>query len=212
MNVGDQINRLIFDQPYRLSDGIFICECGNIRIYNKTRVVEGRIKSCGCYSKEAAAERLRKAVTKHGYGFLNNPTYSSWRAMRERCLYKKNKRYNKYGGAGIEIDPEWSDFNKFLSDMGERPSGKTLDRIDPNGGYFKENCQWADTTQQCFNQRKRKDNKSGKAGVKKEGNKWRAEIKKNKILYNLGLFAEFELAVQARESAEIELYGRLKGW
>jgi len=82
-----------------------------------------------------------------------NPTYSSWRAMRDRCLCPTNKDYPRYGGAGVTVDARWDDFAVFLADMGERPPGTTLDRLDGTLGYTPLNCRWATPAQQSANRR-----------------------------------------------------------
>ena len=87
--------------------------------------------------------------TKHGMD--GTPTHTSWRAMRQRCNHINNKDYKYYKGKNISYDPSWENFLNFLKDMGERPEGHTLDRIDNTKGYFKENCRWATPIQQSFN-------------------------------------------------------------
>lgn len=79
-------------------------------------------------------------------------TYNSWLGMKQRCNNPKHHKYPAYGGRGIYHDWRWSDFENFLSDMGERPEGKTLDRYpDKNGNYFKDNCRWATSIEQNNN-------------------------------------------------------------
>lgn len=80
--------------------------------------------------------------------------YNSWKSMKARCLNKNHDAYSKYGGRGITICHNWIDsFDRFLSDMGPRPIGTSLDRIDNEKGYYPENCRWADSKQQNNNQR-----------------------------------------------------------
>lgn len=84
--------------------------------------------------------------------YLSNPTeYHSWASMKARCSNSNDKRFAHYGGRGITVCDRWFRFENFLEDMGERPKGKTLDRIDNNKGYYKENCRWADFTTQLNN-------------------------------------------------------------
>lgn len=85
------------------------------------------------------------------------PEYSSWRAMKERCCNKRNRAYKNYGERGIKVCDRWLDradgFNNFLNDMGKRPEGYSLDRIDNDGDYCPENCKWSDRQQQNINRR-----------------------------------------------------------
>ncbi len=89
-----------------------------------------------------------------------SPTYNSWRAMIERCTYARHPKYAYYGGRGISVHPDWlgrTGFARFLADLGERPDGKTLDRIDPNGHYVPDNCRWATWPEQVWNKRNIRD-------------------------------------------------------
>lgn len=80
-----------------------------------------------------------------------NPTYRSWAAMKQRCLDPNSQAYARYGGRGISICERWRSFENFVSDMGERPAGLTIDRIDPDGNYEPRNCRWATMLQQNHN-------------------------------------------------------------
>lgn len=117
---------------------LFKCECGLEKIINKATVVSGKIKTCGCFKKCSVKNKFYR-------------TYVSWFSMRGRCLNDKRKDFKYYGGKGIKICNRWDKFENFLEDMGERPNGKSLDRIDNNKGYNKENCKWADEKEQKSN-------------------------------------------------------------
>jgi len=121
-----------------------VCDCGTKRAVTAGALSFGSSKSCGCGQLESA--------TKHG--MWGTPTWQSWEAMKKRCLNPKAVNYNDYGGRGLSICQEWVEsFEAFLRDMGERPEGKTLDRIKNSEGYSKDNCQWSDIKTQQKNRR-----------------------------------------------------------
>lgn len=125
------------------------CTCGKIKSFRFLFLRSGKTKSCGCYRRENAAKILRKIVTTHGK--KGAPVYTSWQNMWQRCTNKKHKSYNLY--SSIKIDKDWKKFENFYRDMGDRPKGTTLDRINNLGPYCKENCRWATSKQQILNRR-----------------------------------------------------------
>lgn len=112
----------------------------------------------------------------------NHPLYASWKGMRNRCSNKNHERYKDYGARGIYVVPEWNDFKRFCLDMGDRPEGMSLDRIDNNGPYSKENCRWATATQQNRNSRKCKINLEIAEQIRKEPRN-RGKPKKGNLTY-----------------------------
>lgn len=124
------------------------CDCGATKEVASQHLIRGMVQSCGCYNKEKAIEKN----TKHGY--YGTPTYKSWDKMIQRCTNPKCREYMWYGKRGITICEEWKDFANFVADMGERPKGTTIDRIDVNLGYFKRNCRWASAKTQANNTRR----------------------------------------------------------
>jgi hypothetical protein len=106
--------------------------------------------------------------------WVDKRTYGSFRAMKRRCEEKNDINYKYYGARGIKVCEEWRLFKNFVSDMGIRPEGKTLDRINPNGNYEKSNCRWATAEQQIKNRRHRKDSltHNGITKTKKEWSEW----------------------------------------
>lgn len=125
-----------------------ICDCGNLKKVKGALLVRGGTKSCGCLLKEVNS----KSKITHGRSY--SPTYTTWIHMKDRCNNPKHTHFQHYGGRGIKICERWEyNFENFLEDMGERPKGYTLNRIDNDGGYFKENCLWSSDLDQANNKR-----------------------------------------------------------
>ena len=128
---------------------VYRCDCGMDFVANIDNVNRGNTKSCGC---------LRRRVTRarsllNGHRTARTKTYVAWVNMKARCDNQNAREYANYGGRGIAYDPRWSDFTAFLADMGEAPSGLTLDRRDNEQGYAKDNCRWVSRAVQGLNKR-----------------------------------------------------------
>lgn len=121
------------------------CECGTLCNVLSSNLRTGHTKSCGCLDREKSSERM----TKHGrYG---TGTYESWTGMIQRCTNPNHTHYDRYGGRGITIHPPWMVFSNFYADMGEKPDGFSIERIDNSGNYEPGNCKWISPKEQARN-------------------------------------------------------------
>jgi len=125
-----------------------LCSCGERRTVYVRMLTTGKTKSCGCYRKEVL--HVRQAT----HGMSGTPEYRIWAHMNDRCHNQKDGGYPAYGGRGIRVCERWREsFENFYADMGDKPAGMSLDRIDNSGGYGPANCRWATSRQQNINKR-----------------------------------------------------------
>jgi len=124
---------------------VCVCECGKERVARKTKLRFGGVKSCGSFACRFHGCRL------FGKG-IRHELYQTWRGMIGRCHNPNDKAYKYYGGRGIKVCDEWRhDPKRFFSDMGKRPIGLTLERINNDGKYEQSNCKWATRKEQARN-------------------------------------------------------------
>jgi hypothetical protein len=126
---------------------VCICSCGVRRLVRGNNLLRGKTKSCGCFNQE------RRTT----HGMSKSPEYSSWKAMKQRCLNPNAKDFEHYGGRGITCD-NYLSFEPWFADIGPRPPGCTQDRNDINGNYEPGNIRWADAKTQRQNQRRSRAN------------------------------------------------------
>lgn len=145
------IDQFVVKKKKSVSWLVCVCDCGGEKTAAKANVLGGKTTSCGCVALERQHKKKPNRKCKHGmYG---TPEYRAWNAMRQRCFNPKVSEYHRYGGRGITISKEWVEsFSNFYNDMGSKPSmGHSIDRINNNGNYCKENCKWSTRKEQQNN-------------------------------------------------------------
>jgi hypothetical protein len=126
-----------------------VCDCGNKKVVRSDYMKSNRIRSCGCLKVDSNRE-LRET-----HGDSRSSEYNTWCTMIQRCENPNSTKYHLYGARGIKVSKRWrKNYASFLADMGRRPVGKSIDRINVNGHYTRSNCRWATAKEQRANQRK----------------------------------------------------------
>ena len=134
------------------------CSCGKITIVRKDSLLSNRTQSCGCYQKE----QVKKSKGRKTHGMKYTKFYKTWQHLKERCNNPNNNDYKYYGGRGIKYNPKWNDFLKFKEDMyfkylyakkQLKIKKLSIERINVNGNYYKENCCFIELKDQSKNRR-----------------------------------------------------------
>jgi hypothetical protein len=124
-----------------------LCDCGNTKVIKQSGLLSETTRSCGCLKTEESSKRLKT------HGYCGTSTYKTWVRMIQRCTDPKHIKYTDYGGRGITVCNRWLKFENFLNDMGERPPNLEIDRIENDGNYEPDNCQWVTRAVNCSNKR-----------------------------------------------------------
>ena len=123
------------------------CDCGQEKVISGNPLRRGLTRSCGCLKREQTAARNFK------HGLTRTPSWKTWVGLFKRCYDPNCKAFKNYGGRGIQVCARWFEFKGFFADMGERPAGRSIDRVNNDGHYMLSNCRWATPSEQRRNSR-----------------------------------------------------------
>lgn len=157
--VGKRYGRLLILELGERQGTVYLdrvmCECGTVKTVRRADLQSFKVASCGCVRREMAT-RTGAATRKHGHS--KDPLYHLWNTMIARCHNPHHHAYRYYGARGVQVCDRWrTSFEAFAADMGARPAGLELDRIDPNGHYEPGNVRWMNRRMQKRNRVKRSD-------------------------------------------------------
>jgi hypothetical protein len=149
---GERFGRLVVIRRDRDSNGamrwLCRCDCGGETHIDGSSLTRGKVVSCGC----RRAEVLSTSGMIHGGTYT--PEFSVWKGIIKRCTNPRCKAFKNYGGRGITVCERWRSFANFRDDMGPRPLGMSIERIDNERGYSQDNCRWIPNTEQGLNTRR----------------------------------------------------------
>ena len=158
ITAGQRFGRLI-----ALSDGDKVrdkvevrCECGVVKKVLAGSLYSGNTRSCGCFNREIIRAKAieRNSTMMISHGMSRTPEYLAWVAMKARCYNTNHPRYKDWGDRGIRVCDQWvNSFENFYRDMGPKPDGTSINRIDNDGNYEPSNCEWASVDVQMSNMR-----------------------------------------------------------
>lgn len=176
------------------------CDCGSMHEAGAYDIKSGNTNSCGCWNRETSSQ-VGRANKKHG--LTANPAYQAWRDMMRRCYDGGSDQFCNYGARGIRVCERWHDVGSFYEDMGDRPSSRhSLDRLDVNEDYSKENCRWATPSQQARNKQLHKQLNWGIEIRGESSYMVRVTVAGSRVC--LGTFDTIEKARMARDRARSE--------
>lgn len=221
-HIGKQYNRITITgeapRTKKEKEWSYICTCGKMGSARPGHLINGNVKSCGCYKIEVNKENLKKALLSENigksctHGMYGTRPYRIWTGMKTRCNNERVQEYPDYGGRGITYCDKWETFQGFWDDMEDGYSDTlTIDRVDTNGNYCKENCKWDTMKNQSHNRRKMKSALSSTyIGVSRRatGGNWRAGIVNPE---GIKLTKEFKIEIDAAlwyDNKAEEFYGR----